>query len=133
MAPDPDRRRRTGRARPGLTPGDDPRGVRARTGVDGLYVASCSYRTIVYKSLAAADLLGEFYPDLRDDRFEVPIAVFHQRFSTNTLPTWERAQPFGTLCHNGEINAIQGNRNRMSSRAVLGTEAAGLGAEEWIL
>ncbi|MEL7210122.1 MAG: glutamate synthase central domain-containing protein, partial [Actinomycetota bacterium] len=54
----------------------------------------------------------------------------HQRFSTNTLPTWERAQPFGTLCHNGEINAIQGNRNRMRSRAVLGTEAAGLGPEE---
>jgi glutamate synthase (ferredoxin) len=115
--------------------GADPETVAYRirrhlVGVDGLYVASCSYRTIVYKSLAAADVLSDFFDDLRDDRFEVPMAVFHQRFSTNTLPTWERAQPFGTLCHNGEINAIQGNRNRMSSRAVLGTEAAGLGPEE---
>ena len=71
--------------------GPDPEIVAYRVqrrlaGVDGLYVASCSYRTIVYKGLAAADLLGEFYLDLRDDRFEVPIAVFHQRFSTNTLP-----------------------------------------------
>jgi glutamate synthase (ferredoxin) len=56
--------------------------------------------------------------------------IFHQRFSTNTLPTWERAQPFRTLCHNGEINAIQGNENRMRARAVLGTVEAGLGPEE---
>ena len=120
--------------------GPTPGGVDAETAayrvqrrlasVDGLYTASCSYRTIVYKSLAAADTLSDFYVDLRNDRFEVSIAVFHQRFSTNTLPTWERAQPFGTLCHNGEINAIQGNRNRMRSRAVLGTEAVGLGPEE---
>ena len=56
--------------------------------------------------------------------------MFHQRFSTNTLPTWERAQPFRMLCHNGEINALAGNVNRMRARAVLGTEAAGLGPEE---
>ncbi|MGH9269423.1 MAG: glutamate synthase large subunit, partial [Acidimicrobiales bacterium] len=96
----------------------------------GTYVASSSFRTLVYKGLVAADALGQFYPDLADPRFEAPFAVFHQRFSTNTLPTWERAQPFRMLCHNGEINAIAGNVNRMKSRAVLGTEAAGLGPEE---
>ena len=80
---------------------------------EGTYVASCSFRTIVYKGLAAADALADFYLDLHDERFAAPFAVFHQRFSTNTLPTWERAQPFRMLCHNGEINAIEGNENRM--------------------
>ena len=96
----------------------------------GVYVASCSYRTIVYKSLAPADRVGDFYLDLADERFTAPFMIFHQRFSTNTLPTWERAQPFRLLCHNGEINAIQGNVNRMRARGVLGTEEAGLGPEE---
>ncbi len=100
------------------------------TGIDGLYVSSCSYRTVVYKSLAAADHLADFYLDLADDAYAAAFTIFHQRFSTNTLPTWERAQPFRALCHNGEINAIQGNRNRMSARSLLGTEEAGLGAEE---
>ncbi|HEV7887475.1 MAG TPA: glutamate synthase large subunit, partial [Acidimicrobiales bacterium] len=103
---------------------------RIERATEGTYVASCSFRTVVYKGLVAADLLGRFYLDLADERFEAPFAVFHQRFSTNTLPTWERAQPFRTLCHNGEINAIAGNVNRMRARAVLGTEAAGLGPEE---
>ncbi len=98
--------------------------------VNGTYVASCSFRTVVYKGLVAADLLARFFLDLDDERFAAPFAVFHQRFSTNTLPTWERAQPFRTLCHNGEINAIAGNVNRMRARSVLGTEAAGLGPEE---
>jgi glutamate synthase (ferredoxin) len=98
-------------------------------GAEGLYVASCSYRTVVYKSLAAADHLADFYADLADDRYAAAFTIFHQRFSTNTLPTWERAQPFRGLCHNGEINAIQGNQNRMLARAVLGTEEAGLGPE----
>ena len=93
------------------------------------YVASCSFRTVVYKGLVAADLLSRFYLDLADERFTAPFVVFHQRFSTNTLPTWERAQPFRTLCHNGEINAIAGNRNRMRARGTLGTEAVGLGPE----
>ena len=96
----------------------------------GTYVASCSFRTVVYKGLVAADLLDAFYLDLADKRFGAPFAVFHQRFSTNTLPTWERSQPFRTLCHNGEINAIAGNRNRMVARAHLGTEEVGLGPEE---
>ena len=98
--------------------------------VEGLYVASCSTKTVVYKGLVAADLLGDFYLDLRDPRFEVAFAIFHQRFATNTLPTWERTQPFRTLCHNGEINAIAGNVNRMRARATLGTVAAGLGDEK---
>jgi glutamate synthase domain-containing protein 2/glutamate synthase domain-containing protein 1/glutamate synthase domain-containing protein 3 len=95
----------------------------------GVYVASCSFRTIVYKGLTAADELGHFYLDLADSAFEAPFAIFHQRFSTNTLPTWERAQPFRMLCHNGEINALWGNERRMMARSRLGTDDAGLGAE----
>src|SRR5260370_9643672 len=63
-----------------------------------------------------ADKLADFYLDLTDERYQVPLAIFHQRFSTNTLPTWERTQPFRMLCHNGEINTIQGNVNRMRAR-----------------
>ncbi|MGH9126326.1 MAG: glutamate synthase-related protein [Acidimicrobiales bacterium] len=96
----------------------------------GVYVASCSFRTIVYKGLVAANALPAFYLDLADPEVTGHFAVFHQRFSTNTGPTWERAQPFRTLCHNGEINAIAGNVGRMRARAVLGTVAAGLGEEE---
>ncbi|HEX2850369.1 MAG TPA: glutamate synthase large subunit [Acidimicrobiales bacterium] len=98
--------------------------------VAGVYVVSCSFRTVTYKGLAAADVLGAFYLDLVDERAEVPFAILHQRFATNTRPTWERAQPFRMLCHNGEINTIAGNVNRMRARAVLGTEEAGLGPEE---
>jgi glutamate synthase domain-containing protein 2/glutamate synthase domain-containing protein 1/glutamate synthase domain-containing protein 3 len=94
------------------------------------YLASCSFRTMVYKGLAPADALADYYLDLHDERFAAPFAIFHQRFSTNTLSTWERAQPFRTLCHNGEINALWGNENRMRGRAELGTEAAGLGPED---
>ncbi|MFN2506220.1 MAG: glutamate synthase large subunit, partial [Acidimicrobiales bacterium] len=96
----------------------------------GTYVASCSFRTVVYKGLVVADALSDYFLDLADERFEAAFAVFHQRFSTNTLPTWERAQPFRMLCHNGEINALAGNVNRMRARARLGTEDAGLGEEE---
>jgi len=113
---------------------DERRALRFRRrierGVPGTYVASCSFRTLVYKGLAPADHLADFYLDLADDRFAASFAIFHQRFSTNTLPTWERAQPFRNLCHNGEINALWGNENRMRGRAELGTVAAGLGEEE---
>jgi glutamate synthase domain-containing protein 2/glutamate synthase domain-containing protein 1/glutamate synthase domain-containing protein 3 len=95
-----------------------------------VYVASCSFRTIVYKGLVAANALPAFYVDLANPDVTGHFAIFHQRFSTNTLPTWERAQPFRTLCHNGEINAIAGNVGRMQGRAVLGTIDAGLGDEE---
>jgi glutamate synthase domain-containing protein 2/glutamate synthase domain-containing protein 1/glutamate synthase domain-containing protein 3 len=82
----------------------------------GSYVASMSFHTVTYKAMCAADQLAAFYPDLRDPRVVAPFAIFHQRYSTNTAPSWERAQPFRMLCHNGEINTIQGNVNRMRAR-----------------
>ncbi|MCC5954448.1 MAG: glutamate synthase subunit alpha [Acidimicrobiia bacterium] len=94
------------------------------------YVVSCSFRTITHKGLVAADRLAEFWGDLADPAYSVHLAVFHQRFSTNTLPTWERAQPFRLLCHNGEINTIWGNQARMAGRGTFGTDEAGLGDED---
>ena len=88
----------------------------ARAADRDVYVASCSFVTVTYKALAAADRLAAFYPDLLDPDVEAPFVVFHQRYSTNTAPTWERAQPFRMLCHNGEINTIAGNANRMHAR-----------------
>ncbi len=82
----------------------------------GAYVPSMSSRTIVYKGLLNAPQIAAFYEDLRDPEFAVSLIVFHQRYSTNTLPTWERAQPFRVLAHNGEINTLQGNINWMKSR-----------------
>lgn len=96
------------------------------------YFASWSFATIVYKSLANSDRLAAFYPDLQEGDFEAAHAVFHQRFSTNTAPTWERAQPFRLLCHNGEINTLQGNEYRMEARATFGTAEVGLGPEELV-
>ncbi|HYR64179.1 MAG TPA: glutamate synthase large subunit, partial [Actinomycetota bacterium] len=81
-----------------------------------VYFPSFSFSTITYKGMCLADKLADFYLDLGDERYSVPLAIFHQRFSTNTLPTWERVQPFRMLCHNGEINTIQGNVNRMRAR-----------------
>lgn len=90
---------------------------RAReVGIQRLYIASLSGRTIVYKGLVLATELEHFYPDLSDADFTSAIAVFHQRYSTNTFPTWERAQPFRMICHNGEINTLQGNENWMRAR-----------------
>ena len=89
----------------------------------GAYVSSLSFRTVTYKALCAAEQLASFYGDLRDPALAVPFGVFHQRFSTNTEPSWERAQPFRLLGHNGEINAIQGNLNWMRAReGRLGSE-----------
>ncbi len=85
-------------------------------GLEELYVASLSGRTIVYKGLLLADQLQRFYKDLADPRYTTALAVFHQRYSTNTMPTWERAQPFRLIAHNGEINTIQGNANWMKAR-----------------
>lgn len=75
------------------------------------YIASFSHKTIIYKGLMMPADLQQFYPDLGDERLQTAIAVFHQRFSTNTLPKWPLAQPFRFLAHNGEINTITGNRN----------------------
>jgi glutamate synthase domain-containing protein 2/glutamate synthase domain-containing protein 1/glutamate synthase domain-containing protein 3 len=81
------------------------------------YFVSISSSTMIYKALCAGRLLSEFYPDLGDPEFKTPFALFHQRYATNVLPSWERAQPFRTLAHNGEINTIWGNRARMEARA----------------
>ncbi|MBM4422713.1 MAG: glutamate synthase large subunit [Chloroflexi bacterium] len=80
------------------------------------YVVSCSSQTIVYKGLLLAPQLSAFYADLRHPDFAPHLVLFHQRYSTNTLPAWHRAQPFRVLCHNGEINTIQGNIAWMASR-----------------
>jgi glutamate synthase (ferredoxin) len=98
---------------------DERRAYRARRRAErtpGAYIASLSFRTVTYKALCAAEELARFYPDLGDPSLKVPFGIFHQRFSTNTEPSWERAQPFRLLCHNGEINAIQGNVNWMRAR-----------------
>ena len=87
-----------------------------RSAVPG-YIASISASTIIYKALCAGRLLPQFYPDLADPAFVTPFAIFHQRYATNVLPSWDRAQPCRTLAHNGEINTIWGNRARMDARA----------------
>ena len=80
------------------------------------YVVSLSSRTIVYKGLLTGTQLPQFYPDLMNELFMSPFAVVHQRYSTNTLPTWHLAQPFRICAHNGEINTLRGNINRMRAR-----------------
>ena len=85
-------------------------------GIGSFYIASMSLSTIVYKGLFVAPQLGVYYRDLSDRDYETALCVFHQRYSTNTFPTWERAQPFRLICHNGEINTLQGNENWMRAR-----------------
>ena len=77
------------------------------------YISSFSSRSIIYKGMFLAESLSDFYPDLMDKRFISRFAIFHQRYSTNTFPSWDLAQPFRTLAHNGEINTIKGNINWM--------------------
>jgi glutamate synthase domain-containing protein 2/glutamate synthase domain-containing protein 1/glutamate synthase domain-containing protein 3 len=81
------------------------------------YVASLSHRTLVYKALVRAVDLPACFPDLRDPGYETAFALFHQRFSTNTSPSWNMTQPFRLVAHNGEINTIDGNRRWMQARA----------------
>ncbi|HUH78201.1 MAG TPA: glutamate synthase central domain-containing protein, partial [Devosia sp.] len=83
---------------------------------NGFYVVSLSARTIVYKGMFLAYQLGAFYPDLSDPDFESAIALVHQRFSTNTFPSWKLAHPYRMTTHNGEINTIRGNVNWMAAR-----------------
>ncbi|GHA27003.1 glutamate synthase [Devosia pacifica] len=83
---------------------------------NGFYVVSMSARTLVYKGMFLAFQLGAFYPDLRDERFESALALVHQRFSTNTFPSWKLAHPYRMTTHNGEINTIRGNVNWMAAR-----------------
>ena len=77
---------------------------------------SISCRTVVYKGMFLADQLGTYYPDLHDEDFESALALVHQRFSTNTFPTWSLAHPYRMIAHNGEINTLRGNNNWMAAR-----------------
>jgi glutamate synthase (ferredoxin) len=83
------------------------------------YVASLSYKTIVYKGMLKASQVEQYYPDLLEPRLETALALVHSRFSTNTFPSWERAHPFRYLVHNGEINTLQGNENWLHARQHL--------------
>lgn len=79
--------------------------------IKDLYICSLSGRSIIYKGMFLAEQVSIFYPDLLDARFESNFAIFHQRYSTNTFPTWRLAQPFRVIAHNGEINTLRGNVN----------------------
>ena len=92
--------------------------------ITDFYICSLSCRSTIYKGMFLAEHIDDFYPDLRDERFVSNFAIFHQRYSTNTFPTWKLAQPFRMLAHNGEINTLLGNVNwtrahetRMASEA----------------
>ncbi len=89
-----------------------------------LYICSLSARRLVYKGMFLAEHIDEFYPDLRDERFVSAVALYHQRYSTNTFPTWRLAQPLRMLAHNGEINTLKGNVNWMKSHEIRMTSDA---------
>ncbi|PZX41281.1 glutamate synthase (NADPH) large subunit [Roseinatronobacter thiooxidans] len=87
-------------------------------GIAGFYICSLSCRSIIYKGMMLAEQVAEFYPDLKDERFESAFAIYHQRYSTNTFPQWWLAQPFRMLAHNGEINTLKGNLNWLKSHEI---------------
>jgi glutamate synthase (NADPH/NADH) large chain len=89
------------------------------TGEMRTYFSSLSSRTLVYKGMLTTPELGEFFPDLWDERMESSLALVHSRFSTNTFPSWPLAHPYRFIAHNGEINTVQGNRNWMRTREAL--------------
>ncbi|KRD17142.1 glutamate synthase [Mycobacterium sp. Root265] len=96
--------------------------LRKRAEQEAVYFPSLSSRTIAYKGMLTTMQLPQFFPDLRDDRCLSAIAIVHSRFSTNTFPSWPLAHPFRFVAHNGEINTVRGNRNRMHAReAKLGS------------
>jgi len=84
-----------------------------KNNLEGFYICSLSSKSIIYKGMFLAEALSDFYPDLNDERFISRYAIFHQRFSTNTFPSWDLAQPFRAIAHNGEINTFRGNCNWM--------------------
>ena len=85
----------------------------------GVYFASMSTRTIVYKGMLSAPQLEPFYPDLSDPGYGSALALVHSRFSTNTFPSWPLAHPYRYVAHNGEINTVRGNRNWMRAREAM--------------
>ena len=90
----------------------------AAANIQHFYICSLSARALIYKGMFLAQHIDEFYPDLTDPRFQAAVAVFHQRYSTNTFPEWRLAQPFRMLAHNGEINTLKGNTNWMKSHEI---------------
>jgi len=88
----------------------------ALEGGDAFYFTSLSSRTLLYKGMLLAGQVGDYYDDLADERMTSALALVHQRFSTNTFPTWDLAQPFRMIAHNGEINTVRGNQNWMAAR-----------------
>ena len=84
--------------------------------LSGYYPVTISCRTAIYKGMFLADQLGTYYPDLHEKDFETALALVHQRFSTNTFPTWSLAHPYRYIAHNGEINTLRGNINWMAAR-----------------
>ena len=94
----------------------DNRAAEAHFSVEDIYTASMSSRTIVYKGMFVAPQLEGFYKDLTNTDFKSSFAIVHQRYSTNTFPSWILAQPFRCIAHNGEINTLRGNLNRMKAR-----------------
>ncbi|WP_306151251.1 glutamate synthase large subunit [Roseovarius sp. MMSF_3281] len=103
----------------------------AAQGINELYIASLSCRSIIYKGMMLAEQVAVFYPDLQDERFKSAFAIYHQRYSTNTFPQWWLAQPFRMLAHNGEINTLKGNVNWMKSHEIrMASSAFGDMAED---
>ena len=90
----------------------------AASAINEFYICSLSARSLIYKGMFLAESIDAFYPDLRDERFSAAVAIFHQRYSTNTFPQWRLAQPFRMLAHNGEINTVKGNTNWMKSHEI---------------
>ncbi len=90
----------------------------AASNLNGFYLCSFSAKSLIYKGMFLAEHINEFYPDLNDERFAAAVAIFHQRYSTNTFPEWRLAQPFRMLAHNGEINTLKGNVNWMKSHEI---------------
>ncbi|HYE45016.1 MAG TPA: glutamate synthase large subunit [Caulobacter sp.] len=90
----------------------------AAAGINDFYLCSLSARSLIYKGMFLAESIDAFYPDLTDARFEAAVAIFHQRYSTNTFPQWRLAQPFRMIAHNGEINTVKGNINWMKSHEI---------------
>ena len=89
------------------------------SGAEYWYVASLSFKTIVYKGMLTTDQVDQYFPDLKHPSMESALALVHSRFSTNTFPSWERAHPYRYLAHNGEINTLRGNMNWMHARQAL--------------
>ena len=101
----------------------------AETTCPDAYFCSLSSRTVVYKGLLTPEQLASFYVDLADPEFKSPFAIFHQRYSTNTQPSWRLAQPFRFAAHNGEINTVSGNRRWMRARQASLCESLGLATD----